>query len=244
VRFVLSAIAAKQKIWLAWGVGGAVFALVFLVLLMPFLVMRMRPFAVAVDGSKCLRTFSIVKCGKVFNCSFSMAAMSVCIGGQNKSWCMYFIACCLVGMVYALSALWSYVSGRWCRTGSRAVGLIGRCHNLVCGSRGPSNTVLPSIVTLHAFRVNVTSHPLSQNCRVASSDVCVNFGTMWAAVILSGSQGMSRLHVWVDMILLPSGRVILMGLTAIRLLVTGASFCMKWPVAPESEIPIVIVVGG
>jgi hypothetical protein len=67
-----------------------------------------------------------------------------------------------------------------------AVGFIGRCYNLVCGSLGPSNTVLPPRVTLHTFWVKVTSHPWSQNCLVVGNDVCVNFGTMWPAVIMCG----------------------------------------------------------
>lgn len=100
------------------------------------------------------------------------------------------------------------------------------------------------MVTLHTFLVNVTSQPLSQNCRVASNDVCDNFGTMWPAVMVSGSHGMSRLQVCVDCILLPSGKVILMGLIAICLFVTGASSCRKCPVAPESDMPIVMFVGG
>ena len=143
-------------------------------------------------------------------------------------------------------AMWAilFVAGRLGRIFSRvAVGFIGSCHSLVCGSRGPCNTVLPWLVTLHIFLVKVTSHPLSQNCRVANNDVCVNFGTMWPAVVSCGNQGMSRLQVCEDSILLPSGNVILMGWMAMRLFVTGASAWRKWPVAPESEIPIVAVVG-
>jgi hypothetical protein len=47
-----------------------------------------------------------------------------------------------------------------------------------------------------------------------------------------------------DCILLPSGNVILMGCMATCLFVTGASSCRKWPVAPEWEMPIVIVLVG
>ncbi len=147
--------------------------------------------------------------------------------------------------MYAFMAMWAvFVAGLLGGTGSCvAVGFIGRCHNLVWRSWGPCNTVLPPRVTLHTFLVNVTSHPWSQNCLVASSDVCVNFGTMWPAVISCGSHGMLRLQVCDDCILLPSGNVILMGWMAMRLFVTGASAWRKWPVAPESEIPIVAVVG-
>jgi hypothetical protein len=99
VRFVLSAIAVKQNTWLARGVGRLGVPCFFLVLRMPFLFTQMRPFSVAGDGSKCFHTFSTVRCGNVRNCSFSMASMSVGSDGQNKVWCIYLSACCLVGMV-------------------------------------------------------------------------------------------------------------------------------------------------
>jgi hypothetical protein len=43
--------------------------------------------------------------------------------------------------------------------------------------------------------------------------------------------------VWLDHILLPSGKVICMGAVAMRLFVTGASAMRKCPVAPKSDIP-------
>jgi hypothetical protein len=63
-------------------------------------------------------------------------------------------------------------------------------------------------------------------------------------VISCGSHGMSRLQVCNDCILLLSGKVILMECMATCLFVTGASSCRKWPVEPESEMPIVIVLVG
>ena len=47
---------------------------------------------------------------------------------------------------------------------------------------------------------------------------------------------MSRLHVWVDLIDFPLGKVMVIGLVARRLLVTGAFSTRKWPVAPESDM--------
>ena len=67
------------------------------------------------------------------------------------------------------------------------------------------------------------------------SDECVNPGTMCASVISCGSHGISRLHVWVERIVVPSGNVMVMGLIAFFLLVTGAFSTRKCPVAPESE---------
>ena len=246
MRCVLSATAAKQNMSFVGGGGSGVLLVVLLVLRSPWRFIRMRPFAMAVDGSKCLRTFFTVRCGNVCSWPFSMALINVSIGGQNKVWCMNLRACCLVGKVYAFNAwcvgLWVPV-GFVLLVGSCCVGLMGRCHNLVLGSRGPSNTVLPSMVTLQTCLVNVNSHPLSQNWRVASNDVWESCGTICAAVILSGSHGMFKLHVCEDCMVLPSGNVMTMGLRAIRLLVTGALACRKCPVAPESEISMVAFVG-
>ena len=83
---------------------------------------------------------------------------------------------------------------------------------------------------------NITLHPASQNFLVEMSDACASPGTMWASVILSGNHGMSRLHVWVDLIVLPLGSVMVIGFAAIFLLVTGAFSTRKCPVAPESEM--------
>ena len=47
---------------------------------------------------------------------------------------------------------------------------------------------------------------------------------------------MSRLHVWVDRMVLPLGRVMVIGLIAGCLLITGPPSTMKWSVAPELEI--------
>lgn len=131
VLVVLSAIAAKQNISLFCGFAGL---RDFRVLLRPCRFIRIRPFAVAVDGSKCFRTFLTVRCGNVRSWSFSMASMSVAIGGQNKSWCINFSACCFVGIVYAFMALWLV----WLVAGllrsivcGVLVGFMGRCHNLV-----------------------------------------------------------------------------------------------------------------
>ena len=86
---------------------------------------------------------------------------------------------------------------------------------------------------------NTTLHPASQNLRVDINDKCASPGTMWASVISCGSHGMSRLHVWVDLMCLPFGNVMVIGLLAIRLFVTGTFSMRKWPVAPESDMACV-----
>jgi hypothetical protein len=83
---------------------------------------------------------------------------------------------------------------------------------------------------------NTTLHPALQNFLVDINDECANPGTMWASVISWGNHGMLRLHVCVDVITLPFGILMLIGLVARRLLVTGAFSTRKWPVAPESDM--------
>ena len=47
---------------------------------------------------------------------------------------------------------------------------------------------------------------------------------------------MSKLHVWVDLIVFPLGKVMVIGLFAGRMFVAGAFSTKKCPVAPESEM--------
>eukprot|EP00956_Cyclotella_meneghiniana_P036079 scaffold121150_cov36-Cyclotella_meneghiniana.AAC.1 len=71
---------------------------------------------------------------------------------------------------------------------------------------------------------------------VATKDECDRPGTMWASVIFCGSHGISRLHVWVDLMNDPSGSLILSGSLVGRLFFTAAPFTMKCAVAPESRM--------
>ena len=68
---------------------------------------------------------------------------------------------------------------------------------------------------------NSTLHPASANFLVDISDECESPGTMCASVNASGSDGISRLHVCFDWMLLPLGSVILSGNSVGLLLTTG-----------------------
>ncbi len=83
VRAVLSAIAAKQKTWLACGFGRLDGFVGLVVLWRPCLFMRMRPLAVAVEGTIFFTTFSTVWWGYVASCLFSVAASRVGISGET-----------------------------------------------------------------------------------------------------------------------------------------------------------------
>ena len=57
-----------------------------------------------------------------------------------------------------------------------------------------------------------------------------------ASVIFLGSHGMSRLHVCVDLMVQPLGRMIVIGLVENFRFGTDAPPTRKCPVVPESEI--------
>ena len=67
------------------------------------------------------------------------------------------------------------------------------------------------------------------------SDECSNPGTLLASIISCGSHRMSRLHVWVDQIMLPSGNLIAIGYSVILILTAGEPFIRKCEEAHESE---------
>ena len=79
-------------------------------------------------------------------------------------------------------------------------------------------------------------HPASQIFLVDINDACANPGTICASGTWFGSNGMYRLHVCVDVIILPFGNLILIGLSATCKFVTGTHSIRQWPVAPESDI--------
>ena len=62
-------------------------------------------------------------------------------------------------------------------------------------------------------------------------DRCAKPGTICVSVILSGNHGMSRLHVCVDHMMLPSSTI---GNSATLMLTVGNPFMRKWEEAPES----------
>ena len=66
-------------------------------------------------------------------------------------------------------------------------------------------------------------------------DKCANPGTMCVLVIACGDHGMSRLHVCVDHIILPSGSLIAIGNSAILMLTAGDPFMRKCEDAPKFD---------
>ena len=82
----------------------------------------------------------------------------------------------------------------------------------------------------------VILHPTSQNFLVATNDECDRPGRMCVSVISCGSHGISRLHVCVEWMNVPSGSLILSGFEVVCSFFTAAPFIMKCAVAPESRM--------
>ena len=67
-------------------------------------------------------------------------------------------------------------------------------------------------------------------------DACARSGTICASVMCLGSHGISRLQVWVNLVIFSFGRVVMIGLAAGIIFTAGVLVIKKYPVAPESEI--------
>ena len=75
-----------------------------------------------------------------------------------------------------------------------------------------------------------------------TSDVCARPRTMCALVTASGSHGRFSLHVWVDLITSPSGRLMMSGFTAGWISKTCAPGRTKCHVAPVSAMALSIAI--
>ena len=85
-----------------------------------------------------------------------------------------------------------------CCTYYLLVGLIGNFHIFDLASLPPESTRSPLYNTLYSKRSNTTLHPASVIFLVNIKGELAMPGTVWASAIVSGSQGMSRLHVCVE----------------------------------------------
>ena len=82
---------------------------------------------------------------------------------------------------------------------------------------------------------NVTAHPASHNTRTPISNAIYKLG-MICPVSTIGNPGIVISQPWVDFIFVPSGRLMVSGFVARRLLFTGVTSMMKMAVAPVSTI--------
>ena len=108
------------------------------------------------------------------------------------------------------------------------------CHSVVSSDLVPVRIVLLSWVTSILSRVIVAVQPASHSCPTDSRLCVVISGTMCANVAAGGNVGKSRWPSCVDVIMLPSGIVIRIGIfdsvMCTRLLV-GVDKCVVHPVS-------------
>ncbi len=153
---------------------------------------------------------------------------------------MYLTRFCRCGMVWILLAHVvpigvgvCMLAGMWVTTLAvhSVVGFVagwsGRRHSFVVGSRPPLRTISGPSKTRHSNVSNSTVYPASHNFAVETSKAWMRPGTMWAFVAVCRSHGMSRLHVCVDWIDLPSGSWTVMGSGSRRMLMAWAPSTRK-----------------
>ncbi len=112
---------------------------------------------------------------------------------------------------------------------------MGSIHKSVDGSLNPHKITFPLNITSHFVLSNVTLHPALHRSLMPMSEAIVNDG-MICPVSVVGSPGMFISHTCVDWIILPSGKLIVRGDTAMRLLSTAAHSMMNMDVAHVSGI--------
>ena len=118
------------------------------------------------------------------------------------------------------------------------MGFIGNVHKSVAASFKPRKMTLPSYITSHLSSSNVTVHPALQSGRMPINEATARFGTTRPTRIV-GSPGIMMSHVCVDITRRPSGKLIVIGRSAIFLLTTSAFSMMNIDVAPVSAIACV-----
>ena len=109
-----------------------------------------------------------------------------------------------------------------------------RCHNVVSSDLVPVRMVLFSWVTSILSRVMVAVQPASHSCPTDNKLCVVISGTMCASVAAGGSAGMSRCPSCVDVIMLPSGIAIRIGMVDSMMLIRllfGVDRCVVHPVS-------------
>jgi hypothetical protein len=113
--------------------------------------------------------------------------------------------------------------------------VIGRVHRSVLGSLYPCKIILSFYRTTLFLSSNVTVHPALHNTLMPNSDAILIPGTI-CPINTVGRPGMVMSHVCLDLTLLPSGRLIVIGLMVGFIFSMGVPSITKIDVAPVSAI--------
>lgn len=181
------------------------------------------------DWGGCLRSRAGVRPGKLVRKPFSRAIASVDRAGENRAAWAKATKSAGVADPIAACAVWD---------GGGVGVLVGRdrCHSLVVGSRCPVKRMLSAKAMVTCSAVNCTVHPASQNWPIERREGHARAGTMCTRRAARGSMGKSSSASCVEVITLPLGLRIVMGVTVVRWLMTGAVMVAKWAVLPVSAI--------
>ena len=123
------------------------------------------------------------------------------------------------------------------------VGVYCMCHNVVSSDLSPVRTVSPLYDTSMLLLVTVAVHPASHNCPIEINECVLSSGTTCVNVAAGGSAGISRCPSCVDVMVFPSGIVIVIGDVVIFRSTNGVSGVHICTVHPVSSI-ILVSVGG
>jgi hypothetical protein len=118
------------------------------------------------------------------------------------------------------------------------------CHKLVSRDLVPVMTIWSSCLISMVSRFTVAVHPASHNCPTDIRLRSVISGTICVRVASGGSPGMLRCPWWVDVMVLPSGMVMMSGLYDLVTFTSGCSMVAKCVVHPVSIIVGGVMVGG
>lgn len=114
---------------------------------------------------------------------------------------------------------------------------------MVASDRSPDITTFPSYSMSMVFLFTMAVHPASHNCPIDISECVLNSGTTCVNVAAGGNAGMSRCPSCVEVMVFPSGIVMVIGSVVMCLLMSGVSGVHKCVVHPVSRI-IFVSVGG
>ncbi len=117
----------------------------------------------------------------------------------------------------------------------------GSVQKSVDGSLCPVKITLLWKITSHFSLSNTTFHPALHRGRIPMSDATFNDGTI-CPVSIVGRPGILMSQPCVDTTFLPSGKLMVSGSVAMRLLSTSAPSMMKMEVAPVSAMAWFVVI--
>ena len=204
------------------------------------------PLAVAGLGLRYFSISSSEMLGHPFKKPFLVALRSLDIFGLHNDWWANFTLFARVEMEWtklAASCAGGVGSTRLVVVGAGCMlEGIGSVHKSLLGSLKPLIITFLLYITSQCLVQKCTVHPASHSTLTPMSEAMVRLGTI-CPVRTVGNPGIFMSQQCVDLTLVPSGRFMVRGCNAIRLLSTGVPSMIKIAVAPVSTIALDIFGG-